>query len=135
MTYQRDNLICDFCNAKDPEWAYPVDDFSQDIVPPEEVTPETGQFEWTSRGGWSACQICHELIQREDREALAQRCIDSFTDTVPRDTRIRRQVLRRIRALHDEFFVMRSGDPVRDEEYVDPPGYKAGTITVDSGED
>lgn len=118
--YKRDILVCDFCEQPHPEWAYPTDDFSQ------ELGAASGRIEYNSSGGWAACQECYELIEANERDELVRRSLRSMGVPLT-DWKLQK----RVRALHDEFFLMRSGDPIPDEEYVDPPGKEAGVASFE----
>lgn len=94
--------VCDFCMGTPIQWTYPCRNFTHHGL---EVT-------FKSSGGWAACSICHDLIERQDRSALAQRSAVCHPD--------RRNIplallTRRVRSLHDTFWVNREGPPVQDD--------------------
>jgi hypothetical protein len=60
-----DNPICDFCSSSDVTWSYDAADYILDE-------------KWGSRGGWAACDECHDLIEADDRLGLARRAVDAF---------------------------------------------------------
>src|SRR3954471_20068076 len=53
----QNEIICDFCSARDPEWEY-------ENYPSEEED-----------GGWAACTICKELIEADERAKLFERSV------------------------------------------------------------
>jgi len=128
MVYKTKELFCDFCGNPDPKWAYPVDDFSQNIHP--DATGESA--DWNSIGGWSSCSNCKELIDANKRQELAWRCIHN-ADDVPNNNRIRAALHERILILHEEFFAMRAGDAMTEEDYsLAYPDEEPGTVVVRS---
>lgn len=116
--YQRDSLVCDFCSSSDPTWVFPVDDFTQ----------AASNTEIHLHGAWNACDICATLVDSADRGALVDRSmllVEAELDS-PLYLRIRDRVTR----LHEEFFVMRSGDAVRDCDY-DGDDLPPGRVTIE----
>lgn len=99
-----DEPICDFCSSKEVTWSYNAEDFS---------VPEA---EWGSRGGWAACDTCHDLIEADQREALLLRSVETFFirhEDLP-DNPENRQILRsNLEDLHGRFFTARIGNPER----------------------
>jgi hypothetical protein len=57
--------VCDFCSATDPVWVYPAREFA--IM----------AYAWGSGGGWAACGLCADHVERGDWEALAERAVDA----------------------------------------------------------
>ena len=104
-------LVCDFCNwqLNDEEeiWSYPAKDFATD------------RFHGAvhqSLGAWSACGLCHRMIQRYDRKALTRRSVQAFMATHPELTATReerRQLQARLAKLHERFWRNRTGPPVQ----------------------
>jgi hypothetical protein len=94
--------VCDFCNVTPVLWTYPARDFQH----------RAPDFTFNSSGGWAACARCHELIERGDRQGLADRSARGH----PERGRIPLNALRsRLRALHDSFWANREGEPVPDD--------------------
>lgn len=58
-------LICDFCSAPSPAWAYPATD-----------APTPGGV---SIGAWCACEECSALIEANRPAALAARSALTYT--------------------------------------------------------
>jgi hypothetical protein len=91
FTEKPEDELCDFCSAlKPPYKIYPCPDFPHPMSP----------LHW-SRGDWNACVPCAELIDADDREGLAQRCMlmhtmeyDEVSETM-------------MRAFHNAFFANR----------------------------
>lgn len=54
-------VICDFCNAPHPPWAYPATDARVPGTPLRAI------------GHWLACDICAALIDAGDKPGLAAR--------------------------------------------------------------
>lgn len=91
-------MKCDFCSAPDPTWKYPCEDF---------ILEGTHHG---SEGAWAACDDCAALIERNDRDGLALRSIESYPlrDYIPRG-RLRRMMAK----LHRHFFRKRAGSVER----------------------
>lgn len=95
-------LVCDFCSTPNPRWSYPTKDF----------TSAYDGFDVELRGGWAACDECKRLIDHEDRIKLVDRAMDGFLADKPRLDRSTLYLYReRIWNLHDDFMMMRCGDP------------------------
>jgi hypothetical protein len=109
---------CDFCDDPNPVWGYPCESFQME-------TP--GGQPWGSDGGWAACEQCASCIERNDRQQLVNR----YLNTKPKEFRdiIRPWGTR----LHNRFFRFRNGDrePIMRPA---PEGYPEG-ITVVSADD
>lgn len=91
--------VCDFCSGGPVRWSYPCRDFQHRAV----------DFTFNSAGGWAACDTCHSLIERHDRQGLAVRCASGHPE--------RRYVpiaalTKRVRSLHDTFWANREGPAV-----------------------
>jgi hypothetical protein len=111
-------LHCDFCKAPDPPWAFPVDDFSQELV-----ANDGKVLEWASTGGWSACETCKELVENNRRKDLAQRSFDSALDMVGLINEQQRTLITgRLEVLHDEFFAMLNSPAVEGKSMNDEAG-------------
>ncbi|HEY1437399.1 MAG TPA: hypothetical protein VGG82_07840 [Casimicrobiaceae bacterium] len=98
MTHSHEIPICDFCSAPKVLWRYHAHDFVMDI-------PEA-PVDWGSDGDWAACDICHELIERDERNGLAYRSALRFA--IQHDVEMK-LILPRIRDLHTQFWTMRVG--------------------------
>lgn len=97
---------CDFCSTLYPSWVHPSADF---LLPPEQGT---GLPAWGSADqAWAACETCHEIIEREDREGLANRSLRMVPGGVPRQAR--RAMLGQIKKMHAGFWKGRNGKPYR----------------------
>src|SRR5262245_39582539 len=68
VVIQTSEVICDFCSSTEVRWSYMAEDFV--ILEP--------RIEWGSRGGWAACDTCHDYIEHNDRAVLAPHCQDKF---------------------------------------------------------
>lgn len=103
--------VCDFCSSPHIRWRYPCQTWTR-----EELSPK-GLIDHGYLGDWSACQPCHDLIERDDRDALAQRAIESeaMALQIPAATRLDESQMQRlhgrVRQLQDEFFAHRQGPP------------------------
>jgi hypothetical protein len=102
---------CDFCSQRPVRWSYPARDF----IRKTKIGPHA--LETGSRGGWAACQECHEIIQRADRGALAKRSARMLPQFGVLGRQERRRAERELRAIHDDFWRSREGAPV---EVTDP---------------
>lgn len=58
---------CDFCSELNPTWRHMAVSFNMAMV-----KPQFGLIA-ESENDWSACDICHELIVTNNRQALAER--------------------------------------------------------------
>jgi hypothetical protein len=110
---------CDFCDGSAPAaWIYPAENFSMQ-------TPDG--LPWQSDGAWAACAQCANLIERDDRVALANRYLatkpKAFHDVL-RPWTIR---------LHNQFVRRRTGDRIRYERPVVPQS-GGGSIEVMTAE-
>lgn len=61
-------LFCDFCSEPNIEWCYPTRDFT---VPDIHYIPDPD---------FAACQICHDLIEADNWEGLAERAAQTFIE-------------------------------------------------------
>jgi hypothetical protein len=92
--------ICDFCSAREVGWCYDARDFG--VVEPA--------VQWGSRGGWAACNPCHDFIEANDRKGLCERSVKLFYENHPEmadapEDFIRHQVM----LMHGVFFQVRIG--------------------------
>src|ERR1051325_11259977 len=85
--------ICDFCAGKPVTWRYPCASHDNATFPAEifGVPVTTGSI-----SDWAACDACHALIESNDRDALAQRSLDSAASVpgldIPHDVHVVRDV-------------------------------------------
>ena len=94
-------IICDFCSDPNPEWAFPAKDFEM------QGGPHAGGFQ----GGWTACEPCKRLIDRNDYKGLAKRSAEKFVDR-PAGLSID-HLIPSMRKLHERFRQNRTGPPRR----------------------
>jgi len=91
---------CDFCSTTTGvRYSYPARDFRAIAVPDDGPPVTIGE----SKGGWFACMECHNLVERDARKELADRCLEPFAR--PTDKHDRTIVA----ALHAGFFAARKG--------------------------
>jgi hypothetical protein len=95
---------CDFCSTPNPTWTYPAETFTA-------VGLSTEPFVQTSLGSWATCEMCHRLIQRNDRTALAIRALDHLIIAHPEMIFFSKELLDELRGLHEQFFLYRTGEP------------------------
>lgn len=100
-------MKCDFCSGQDIRWRYPA---RPHIMSNVGVVTDKG-LEFVVTGGsaddWAACDECHALIARADRDALLERSVETYgSSPIPRATL--RQIIRQI---HDNFWAAREGAP------------------------
>lgn len=94
---------CDFCSAQPVKWRYPARDFTSPTPLPN--------LRHGSRGDWAACEKCHEIIQRGDRDALALRSAKRYARTYGLPLNQAPRMARELRAMHDRFWSNREGAP------------------------
>lgn len=114
VLYQADVEVCDFCNAPDPAWAYPCEDFIIDGI--------------GSKGAWAACQGCRVLIDRvltdvQNKDILVHRAMKGFGFSADLD-------IAHARRMQEAFFVHRCGPPMASADCPEP----AAQIVWDDGE-
>lgn len=102
-------LICDFCSKTPVRWRYPARDFTRHWqLTKASVTA-------TSHGDWAACDHCHGIIRRGDREALAEHSLATMPDLKAMLARLPPQAKEiakaEMRRLHDDFWASRDGAP------------------------
>lgn len=69
-------MKCDFCSSPDVLWTHPAHDVQAfDVQETVLGIPITGM----SKGDWSACQTCHELIMAENWSGLESRIVNTYT--------------------------------------------------------
>ena len=95
--------ICDFCSASPVAWRYPARSF---------VAYAVAGVVGESVGDWTACGVCHGLIEAGDRRGLLERSIQTFLAQNPEADDVEPVVRAQIAAFHRMFFAHRSGEPV-----------------------
>lgn len=103
----RETPVCDFCchRGLPVAYAYPARDFG---VPLPGVAMSAN-----SRGWWAACQPCHRLITKGDRERLAQRSAKVYRRQEDTDLSLT-HLATAVRELHDMFWQHRDGPPIEE---------------------
>jgi hypothetical protein len=86
-----------------PAWRYPAWSFIAYCAP--NVAGE-------SVGDWAACDLCHLLIEADDRSGLAQRSLDELILKHPEAILAAAVLYEELAKLHQEFFAHRSGTAV-----------------------
>ena len=105
--------VCDFCSKNlDLEknevfWSYPCEDF---IYPVQFSDCPEG----ASKGEWTACATCHELIDDGDLTALAQRSVDTDLQRHPHIKGHRKELISITLQIHHSFMQHRTGAPRKD---------------------
>ena len=87
------NIICDFCSSIPVRWRYPAATFAVSVV--------------VFADDWAACDTCHELLERDDRDALLQRSAALAPAPLTELPEGLRQAM--IAPIHREFFKYRHG--------------------------
>lgn len=98
--------VCDFCSATPVEWDYPARDLSHDD------TYQGRRVTLNSSGEWAACEECHRLIERGDRDGLARRSRDRYAEQHGAGV----LSLGMARRIHDAFWSNRQGPPTPTRE-------------------
>jgi len=96
-------LQCDFCSAPGPVWRYPARSFVAYCAP---------NIAGESVGDWAACDLCHVLIEADDRSGLAQRSLDELILKHPEAIAAAAVLREDLAELHQQFFAHRSGKAV-----------------------
>lgn len=127
--YKREELVCDFCSLPEISWSYPVTEFEQRMEVDGKV------FDNVYLGDWAACDKCHDLIEAGDKEGLLDRCFLSEHSVYKKCSAEENvEYRKKVTVLHEEFFAMRSGPPITEEEYQkmidDEQRYWDGTLHV-----
>lgn len=100
-------MNCDFCCAATPAFRYPAKSFIAEHLT---VEINDGRIVEQSTGvDWSACHVCHKLIEADNRVALAVRATSSFLQTCPELVPNAETVYSDMKQLHDAFFDNRTG--------------------------
>lgn len=97
-------LLCDFCSAPAPVWRYPARTF---------VAYSIANIAGESVGDWAACELCHTLIQADDRCGLARRSVDELIAKHPETREAAAVLYEELAGLHREFFAHRIGPAER----------------------
>jgi hypothetical protein len=88
--------VCDFCLNPHPAYAYPAG-----LI---EMRAEGAPIGAASSDAWAACKACHDLIEKDDRGALAERAV-TLLEFPP-------AFMTCMRELHEAFFLVRKGPPI-----------------------
>jgi hypothetical protein len=102
-----DTPICDFCSDPNIAWSYAAGDFH---IP---------DMTWGSRGGWAACETCHDFIEANDHEGLARHSVEQFFvyhKEIPDERAVRKLIINHVRQVHAEFFKLRKGEAQKGKE-------------------
>jgi hypothetical protein len=91
---------CDFCTAPGATWREPAGPIELRLA---------GGYGFASPDDWAACDACHVLIERGDREALAARCADQLAAAGELPAAALAGARAAARWLHDAFFAARRG--------------------------
>ena len=67
-------------------------------------------MQFNSAEGWAACDACHAIIQRGDREGLAARSVVTYGAKY--GSGVLPLTLPVARAVHDSFWANREGPPI-----------------------
>lgn len=138
MTQPPEGPVCDFCSYADVHWSYPCRDHAQKtehataLVLSTDESPRVDHqiIDGFSHGGWAACNVCHGLIERGDRERLAKRSakrqVRKLASQRPPVIWPLGDAIAHIRRLHDQFWENREGEPVY-HEHRPGPGAKDPT--------
>jgi hypothetical protein len=95
-----DEAICDFCSAPEVGWSYDARDFGV-------VEPAVG---WGSRGGWAACEPCHNFIEANDKKGLRERSVKNYYAFHPEMAVVPKDFVRKsVMMMHEIFFQVRIG--------------------------
>jgi hypothetical protein len=94
---------CDFCSVPGPVWRYPAQSF---------VAYRASNLAGESVGDWAACDLCHVLIEADDRSGLAQRSLDELILKHPEAVAAAAVLYEDLAVLHQQFFAHRSGTAV-----------------------
>ena len=98
-----ESLQCDFCSMPGPAWRYPARSF---------IAYYAANVAGESVGDWAACDLCHLLIEADDRSGLAQRSLDELILKHPEVIAAAAVLYEELAKLHQEFFAHRSGTAV-----------------------
>ncbi len=95
--------VCDFCSSEHPSWSYPAENFVA-----------TADETWASDGAWLACNVCHDMIERDQQEKLVRYaiacCGNRLGFSADELTKEERTLLfQQVRSLHKDFWSNRKG--------------------------
>lgn len=92
--------MCDFCSSPEVAWSYDARDF--EVVEPE--------VHWGSRGGWAACEACHNFIEAHDKKGLCEHSVKMFYEIHTDMADIPKAFVRaQVMMMHEVFFTVRVG--------------------------
>lgn len=98
-----DEQVCDFCSAQPVKWLYPARDFTSPTPIPN--------LRHGSRGDWAACDHCHDLIERGDRDGLARHAGKRYVRVYGLPKNQAPRLAYELRKMHDRFWSNREGAP------------------------
>lgn len=94
--------VCDFCSERPVRWRYPARAHTT------ELSLGVGSVTAGSPDDWAACQTCHDIIRRSDRDALTQRSAEVLGQHINVPAPI---LVPELRKIHDNFWAAREGAP------------------------
>jgi hypothetical protein len=83
-----------------PAWRYPAQSF---------IAYYAANVAGESVGDWAACDLCHLLIEADDRSGLAQRSLDELILKHPEVIAAAAVLYEDLAEIHQRFFAHRSG--------------------------
>jgi hypothetical protein len=103
--------VCDFCSSRLIKWRYQCSPFiAIDPLtladPSQAVKVLQSSDEW-----WAACEICHDMIEADDKKGLLARAVSCLLLNHPRIVH-EMDVERMMGMLHTGFWVQRIGPAV-----------------------
>jgi len=69
-----DYPVCDFCSSAEPRYDEPCRDMETDRG---NIASLGGRYVAVSRGAWSSCEACHQLIASEKWHTLKRRALEA----------------------------------------------------------
>jgi hypothetical protein len=97
---------CDFCSDKPIRWGYTAMPSLAIMTGPVTLIHEED-------GRWAACEICHDLIEKRDKDALAKHSLAEFNKHYPgvMTNMPEEMLLKSFREVHDIFWLGYDGAP------------------------
>lgn len=103
-----EQLFCDFCGIANPTQEFFCHDFSVDMFTENGQAPTQGSI-----GSWLACDICTEMINSGDQEALTSRAVLRFLTNNPMPDKQGPEFYRGVLGtVHKTFLQLRVGEPI-----------------------
>ena len=107
-------LKCDFCTTGEVRYAYPCEDFVVNVIGFSNTDLTVLAAPMGFKQDWAACEICHALIEANDRERLMTRSLELFDAKYGLKDEIERAMIQRmIELTQTQFFLHRKGAPTR----------------------